>query len=212
MATALIPKGSFVFVYVNTKTDALSGHMAELDAEILWPCTLCVCVRWCYYTVCSVRVSFNMSGICIPSQRVRKIFCYWCADLQQAHRHAHTHTVLLTNTFLLHTPALYINVLLTLKCKWHRIETDDVILFLYLHSKDILSVVSLEQSPLRRLTLQQVRAHGHLSTRYISSKTFTHTPEWQVTTLSTHTHSYQIQGRVTLFIINRHINVFYLTI
>lgn len=39
-----------------------------------------------------------------------------------------------------------------------------------LHPKDVLTGVTLEQSPLRHLSLEQVRAHGHLTTGHICTK------------------------------------------
>lgn len=53
----------------------------------------------------------------------------------------------------------------------------------YLNAEQVFSGVSLEQSPFRRLTLQQVGAHGHLSTRDVGSEALAHAPERQIPTL-----------------------------
>ena len=53
----------------------------------------------------------------------------------------------------------------------------------HLDAKDILALVASEQSPLGRLALQQVGAHGHLPTRHVGPEALTDPPEGQVPAL-----------------------------
>lgn len=53
-----------------------------------------------------------------------------------------------------------------------------------LHSEEVLALVSLEKRPFWRLALQQVGAHGHLTTRDVGTKAFAYTSERQVPTLT----------------------------
>lgn len=52
-----------------------------------------------------------------------------------------------------------------------------------LHAKNVFALMPLEEGPLRRLALQQIGAHGHLTARDVSSEALADAAEGEVPAL-----------------------------